>query len=235
VSLEEALAELYAAPLDDFVATRTRLAKELRGEGNAEAAAELARLRKPTLALWIVNRLAHERSKAVAALLRAGDELRAAQTGSTDLTDFKQAQNELAKALDALGDGARDVAREVDRPVSDSATQRVRAILRAAAVSEESRPLLERGVLGEVPEPTGFDAFVGLAPRKRTRKRERPRADEQREQRRRERLEELRGELSETKRAERAAAAALRDAERELDRVRRRVAVLEEQLEKLEA
>src|SRR5918995_5734861 len=43
---DAAVDQLHAAPLEDFVAERKRLAKELRGAGERDAAAKLAKLPK---------------------------------------------------------------------------------------------------------------------------------------------------------------------------------------------
>ena len=59
--MTDRLAELFAAPLDEFVATRNRIAKELRAEGNETEAADVAALRKPTTVVWGLNQLARAR------------------------------------------------------------------------------------------------------------------------------------------------------------------------------
>ena len=43
---------LYAVPLEDFVAERKQVAKELRAAGEKDRAAELAKLPKPTPPAW---------------------------------------------------------------------------------------------------------------------------------------------------------------------------------------
>src|SRR5918992_3980472 len=80
--LEEAVDRLHAAPLEEFVAERKRLAKELRGAGEREAAAELAKLPKPTPPAWALNHLAREAPAAVSAWLDAVAELREATEGA---------------------------------------------------------------------------------------------------------------------------------------------------------
>jgi hypothetical protein len=51
---------LYGLPLDEFTAARDARARELRRDGEREKAAEVAALRKPVLAAWLVNMLARD-------------------------------------------------------------------------------------------------------------------------------------------------------------------------------
>src|SRR5918992_5893487 len=80
--LQQAVDRLHAAPLEDFVAERKRLAKELRGAGERDAAAELAKFPKPTPPAWALNHLAREEPDTVAAWLDAVAELREATEGA---------------------------------------------------------------------------------------------------------------------------------------------------------
>src|SRR5258705_9163405 len=75
---EDAVDTLYAAPIDRFVAERTRLVAALRAAGDKDAAARLAKRGRPTTSAWVVNQLyRHSRADfdsmlATAAQLRAG-------------------------------------------------------------------------------------------------------------------------------------------------------------------
>src|SRR6266536_1742685 len=82
MSLDEAIDELYGADLDDFVAERARLAKGLREEGDGAGAQTMAKLRKPSVAAWILNQLARRNRREVDLLLDAGHRLREAQAGA---------------------------------------------------------------------------------------------------------------------------------------------------------
>src|SRR4051794_41966776 len=81
MALDEATERLYGVDLDEFGAERARLAKELRGEGRREEAAQLAKLRKPTIAAWILNQLVRRHRREVDLLLHAGHRLRQSQAG----------------------------------------------------------------------------------------------------------------------------------------------------------
>src|SRR5258706_6970077 len=70
--------ELYSTPPQAFVRARNALAARLRQKGRAGEAAEIARLRRPSVALWLVNRLAATDPSGVRRLIDAADRLRRA-------------------------------------------------------------------------------------------------------------------------------------------------------------
>ncbi len=67
--------ELYGLPLERFVPERAALVKALRAEGRREDAAQVAKLRKPSVAAWAVNQLVRTQGRAAAELFAAGDAL----------------------------------------------------------------------------------------------------------------------------------------------------------------
>ncbi|MER5700730.1 hypothetical protein ABT023_02040 [Micromonospora sp. NPDC002296] len=70
---------LYEEPPDRFVATRDAAVAEARRAGDPATAREIARLRRPTVAAWLVNLLAIRCPELVADLGRLAEALRAAQ------------------------------------------------------------------------------------------------------------------------------------------------------------
>ena len=80
--------ELYGLPLDRFVPERDALAKALRKAGRREEAAEVAALRKPSVAAWAVNQVIRTQGRAVAALFGAGDALQEAHSQLLDGRGF---------------------------------------------------------------------------------------------------------------------------------------------------
>src|ERR1700727_3143175 len=71
--------QLYGLPLDQFVAERGALVNALRADGDRGQAAEVAALRKPSVAAWAVNQLVRTQRRAVDDLFAAGDTLRDVQ------------------------------------------------------------------------------------------------------------------------------------------------------------
>ncbi|WP_434742857.1 hypothetical protein [Micromonospora sp. SH-82] len=75
----ESAQRLYATPPERFVAARDAAVAAARQAGDQAAARRLARLRRPTVAAWLVNLLAIERPDLVADLVDLATELRTAQ------------------------------------------------------------------------------------------------------------------------------------------------------------
>ena len=205
--------ELYRLPLSEFTVARNELAKRLKAEGRAEEADEVKALRKPTVPVWLVNQLTHERELDVQRLRKAGEALakgQAAATAGRSSEAFTEARREEQHALSRLSDAAREIASR--EKLGAGAADRALATLRAASLTEDGRDLLKRGRLTEELEAPGFEALAGLvgdaAPKRATA----PKADE------RDALKQARERLKELRAEEREADAAVRVAEREAER-----------------
>jgi hypothetical protein len=74
-----AVTELYGADPQEFTDRRKALTAAARADGDAAAAKQIAALRKPTRAAWVVNRLARADPGAPARLAALGAALRAAE------------------------------------------------------------------------------------------------------------------------------------------------------------
>lgn len=235
---DEAIDELYGASPDDFVAERKRLARQLKDGGDAEAAAEVAKLKKPTVAAWALNQLARQNRRDVDLLLDAGHRLRQTQegvVGGGDRAAFEQAQK---TERDALGRLIRQ-ASQLLGGASAQVLAQIGNTLRAAAVSEEGRELLARGRFTTPLESEGFDVFGGSLPdsppSRPKRQAEKRQADDELKKAK-ERLRELeanvreaerdaarlKGELKKAERTAESARVALAHAQRELKEAQRR-------------
>src|SRR5262245_55873557 len=73
--------ELEQVPPREFTRARDALAARLTQAGDKAGAAQVRRLRAPSVPLWVVNRLAREDGDLVKRLLTATERLRAAQLG----------------------------------------------------------------------------------------------------------------------------------------------------------
>ncbi|MDQ3824053.1 MAG: hypothetical protein M3321_12520, partial [Actinomycetota bacterium] len=80
--LEQELDDLYGRPLAEFTAARNDLAKRLKKAGQADEAARVGALGKPTVSAWAVNQLARRQADRVSELLDAGGALVDAQRGA---------------------------------------------------------------------------------------------------------------------------------------------------------
>ncbi|HEY6835050.1 MAG TPA: hypothetical protein VI142_01140 [Gaiellaceae bacterium] len=225
--LESELDRLYALPLNEFTAARDEIAKRLRAEGERELADDVKQLRKPPVAVWLVNRLAREREVDVKRLLNAGEALAKAQTSP-------EARRDEQHALARLAGAARELAVEsgVGAPAADRAVQ----TLRAASLTVEGRKLLKQGRLTEELEPPGFEALAGLP--MPTRPAKRPAATQKVNRKVREARDRVKKLKAEERELETAARAAMREAERaerDAAAASKRRAEAEAELERLKA
>lgn len=148
---EDAVDRLYAAPLEEFVAERTRLAKELRKGGDRPAAAELAKLAKPSAAAWALNHVAREDPGAMGEWLEAADALRDASTHASEVGGdaVRGAMAEHRTATTRLTGLVRDRAQPSGRPLSDAMLDRVRWLLQAATADARLAERLRAGQITE--------------------------------------------------------------------------------------
>jgi hypothetical protein len=210
--------QLYGLPREEFTAARNARAKELK-QDDAELAAAVAALPKPTVAAAALNELVREDPSEVRALVQSGKRLRDAQQQAVSGKSGPDLAGAVAEHRASLDRVQRDLRsrRGLSGPTLDKATQ----TLRVASLDPELQPLLERGMLTEDLTAAGFGLDPGLVPARRPRAKPTPKRDEERERRRREareRLEAARSELAEAKRVARTADKRAQAARREVDR-----------------
>lgn len=157
--------DLYGLPLEEFTPARDALAKELKAAGHKDEAAEVKRLRKPSLAAWALNRVARDHSDAIGRLQEAGIDLRAAQDEalSGDAGRLRDAGRALAEEIGRVATLAAEVLQSAGRPVSAAQQEKLASTLRTAAIDDEAGEVLARGVLVDDLEPTGF-SLLGAGP-----------------------------------------------------------------------
>ena len=155
---------LYALDPEEFVAARDAAVKALRGDGKRSDAAAVAKLRKPSVAAWVVNRLARDEAELVAALLEAGGRLREVQLAGAAAPELREAIAAEAKALDAL---MRPAGRIAARSGSgrETALARARDTLHAAALDPDLADEVRRGVVVREQQAIGFPLGAALPER----------------------------------------------------------------------
>jgi hypothetical protein len=196
---------LYGLPLEEFTGARDALARELRRDGEREKAAEVAALRKPVLAAWVVNMLARDERADMRDLVGAAKAIKAGKEG---------ADRAFRDALERLTAAGRRLL-EAEGRSADATLQQVAATLRAAAASDPEQ--LVAGTFAQPVESSGFGAMTGAAPASRRSSAAKApaarRVDRRAVERARKALTEARGEA-------RALARAATAAEREADKAR---------------
>jgi len=256
-SVEEEIDRLYGKPLDEFTAARDALARDLRRAGDSAAAEEVKALRKPTVSAWAINQLARNERMKVRSVLVGGEKLRSAHAellGGGRPAKVTEASDAERKAISHLVSSAAKILSQAGHSPNESTLERVASTLRAAAVDDEGRLLLEKGRLTRDLDPSGFGPLGAVATPTRQRAKGAGRraktADRDARRRRKvaeEKLRALRAELSEltkvaadadarvgaVRRELRAAEAEAREARRKVERAAQRLETAENELAQL--
>jgi hypothetical protein len=153
-------ASLYQGPLDNFIARRAQMVRELRPT-DPDAAAAIAKLRKPSVGVWAIDQLAATSPAVIAELLAAGSDARDAHqnvaTGSERREDLLVASGQLRDRVDTAARAAAAVLEAAGHAASDEADRRIRATLHAAATGDVAqRVALWSGTLDRDLDVTGF-------------------------------------------------------------------------------
>ncbi len=212
---------LYKLPLEEFTGARNELAKELRAAGDREAADRVKALRKPSRSAWGINRLRQEDRAVLRSALKAGEQLRSAQSGALSGASGEKLR-ERARAERKAVAAAAERAAQIEPGLTERDRARIRATLHAGAGDDAIRAEIESGRLTIDHEPVGLGPLEGTpagGAKARPAKRPPPREDSRK--------------LTQARGAERMARRALEAAERNLEK--RRTAALRAQEELREA
>lgn len=239
---EERLDELYREHPDGFVKGRDALAKELRSAGEREEADRIKRLRRPSVAAWLINRTALRSPGSLKDFAEASVRLEKAQSraleGDEDaVAEWRDAAATQREAGEAVVEAAAALARDSGHSVNPQALGLAGETLQAAAVDGQLRDRVTRGRLErEQSAPTlGVPA---VAPTRRAGSRAAKRSSRAQAQRELERArddlndaEEREGRLAEsverTGETLREEKARLAEAKRETAKLRRQVKAAE--------
>ncbi len=158
------LRQLYGLPLERFTEERNALAKRLRQEQRREEAAEVSRLRKPSLAAWAVNQLIRTQRREADALFDAGDRLQNAQAellaGDSDPRALRDAVDVERAVIDQLTEKARGLLSSEGHDLTAATLERVSETLQAAALEKDARAQVQDGCLHRELRHVGLGAMV---------------------------------------------------------------------------
>ncbi|MFC5834954.1 hypothetical protein [Nonomuraea insulae] len=226
MDLDEVADRLYALPPSEFTAARAAEAAAAKDAGDVPLARDIAKLRRPTVSAWAVNRLAREHPGELAELLEVGERLRAAwqEQDAGELAGLTQRRGEIAGKVGRL---ARQAA-----GLSPAAGTEVDQTLDAAVVDAEAAAEVRRGHLVKPLQYSGF-APAPIARGRPPAKRKTTPEDEEAEARRREEAEARKAkEREEAEAAHREWQAELETARKEHDERAEKVGLLEKKLAK---
>jgi hypothetical protein len=143
--------DLYGLPLERFTEERNALARGLRQDGRRDEAAEVAKLRKPSVAAWAVNQLVRTQKRELTALFKAGDALQKAQgdvlAGRAEPGKLRSAADAERAALDGLNAKARGLLSAEGHELTPAKLEQVSETLHAAAIDDDARAEVRDGCL----------------------------------------------------------------------------------------
>ena len=150
--LETDILAVYRGPLEEFVARRDALVKQLRAAKQRESADHVKTLRKPSRMAWVLDNIVHEDPTSIERLSAA---IKEAQTGP-----------DLRTALETVKEAVRDVATVGARvAIRGKQPVEVNAIITAvhAVIGDAGAFADWRGArLVEVPEAGGLDMLAAF-------------------------------------------------------------------------
>lgn len=243
--------ELYGLVPGEFTSIRDTRAAEARRAGEAELAAAIKGLKRPTSSAWLVNLLVRRQPEQVDDLLDLGAAMREAQ-GQFAGGELRKLSQQRRQVVSALGRAAEALARDIGQPVSEAAKRELESTLEAALADPAAGDLVRSGRLTAALTSSGLgspDQAGALAPaapatsaRARNTDTRRPRTSEMDDtQRRRQRREAAEQALLEAEGAATAArdeaselAGRMGEAREEHRRLRQAVRDQEAQLEHLQ-
>ncbi|MGQ0802505.1 MAG: hypothetical protein ACT4PI_01390 [Actinomycetota bacterium] len=130
--------DLADVPPEEFVAARDELVERLKAEGKADQAAEVKKLRRPTVPQWIADQVRRHHRDDIDALRAALRDVATAQEAaiiSGDRDALRDATSTRRDAVNAVGRAAEQVLARNGRP---------------GQLRDEVARVIESGVTGEV-------------------------------------------------------------------------------------
>lgn len=153
--MDDVVRQLYVLPPEEFVAARDEAAHAAE---DPKRAAEIVRLRKPTVAAWLVNLLAIKRPEVLADLAALANSLRVAQRQLRG-DELRRLSARRRAAVSSLVSEARKLAVEAKPTLARGGNlplAEVESTLQAALAEPEAAELVRSGRLLKAIEYAGF-------------------------------------------------------------------------------
>jgi hypothetical protein len=163
--LDARLEQVFAAPLDRFVAERNALAADLKRAGRAADSARVKVLSRPALPAWAVNQVYWHARDDYDRLTAAGDRMRDLQRRALSGrdVDLNEATRDRQQAIRAFVDRAAALMKDAGQTVTDATRQRIAVTADAIAAYGSQPREYAPGRLERDLDPPGFAALAGLA------------------------------------------------------------------------
>ncbi|MBF6171662.1 hypothetical protein [Nocardia blacklockiae] len=155
MTLEEVTRRLYALDPAQFTAARDEQAKAARADGDRQLATAIGKLRRPTVAAWAVNLLAHEAPDEVTSLLELGAALREAQRRLSG-DQLRELTTQRQQVVNALARRAGQLAEGHDRTLGETVLREVGQTLHAALADPAVADQVRDGTLTAAANYEGF-------------------------------------------------------------------------------
>ena len=153
--------ELYALPPQTFTATRDGYVAEAKKSGDRAAAAQLAAMKRPSVAAWLVNLVALRRPDSIGQLIDLGETIREAQ-GSVSPTQLRDLSAQRRKQIDAITALAQSLAASLGESApSKQHLGEVESTLTAAMADAEAARLVRAGRVLKALSYSGFGGGAG--------------------------------------------------------------------------
>jgi hypothetical protein len=159
-SLADIAADLYSGPPDEFVAARNARAKEVADPG---LGTQIKALKKPSIAAWVVNVFAQERTVQLGQALQLAQELREAQD-DLDATTLAQLGRQRRALTAQLAREAVGLASSRGERITPATGEAVQQTITAAFFDPDAAAAVASGRLVrelEASAPVDLDIAVG--------------------------------------------------------------------------
>jgi hypothetical protein len=147
--------ELYALARDEFTPARDLRAKELKADKALSAAVK--RLKKPSVAAWVVNLFVRREAEQVEQVIAVGTALREAQEGM-DGAELRALTKQRRQLTAAVTHRARTLAKDDGVTLTQAVADQVEATLTAAMLDPACAQAVRSGLLTAALSSTGVDS-----------------------------------------------------------------------------
>ena len=139
--LTEIADRLYAGPADTFTESRNAAARET---GDKALAAQVKKLKKPSVAAWAVNLLVRRETEQIDTVLELAESLRAAAE-ALDGEELRALTRQRRQLTSALATTARSLARDAGVRLTEPVVEQVEGMLNAAMLDPVAAEVIRTG------------------------------------------------------------------------------------------